>query len=298
MRVLVTGANGQLGIAVIEELERSGHVAIGVDHSHMDITSPEVVESVVGAAQVDGIIHCAAYTAVDTAEEEQELCQKVNGYGTENLAKTCNKLGLKMLYVSTDYVFSGENDGDKSTEKDKYEDKYKENVRPWEPEDRCQPVNVYGRSKQEGELAIQTWLDAYFIVRTSWVFGEHGKNFPQTMLRLSETKEQLRVVADQIGSPTYTADLARLLVEMIQTQEYGIYHATNEGFCSWYEYACEIFRQANIPIEITPVTSEEFLTKARRPKNSRLSKDNLETHGFHRLPPWQEALSRYLKHII
>ncbi len=279
MKVLVTGVKGQLGHDVMNELKKRGHEGIGVDVEEMDITDPKQVSRVIKEADVDGVIHCAAYTAVDAAEDNQEICRKVNAYGTRNIAEVCKELDLKMMYISTDYVFDGEGE------------------RPWEPDDKRNPLNVYGQTKCEGEEAIEELLEKYFIVRIAWVFGINGKNFIKTMLKLGETHDKLTVVADQVGSPTYTYDLSRLLVDMMETDRYGIYHATNEGFCSWYEFAKEIFKQAGMKVEVSPVGSEEYPSKAKRPHNSRMTKDKLEENGFQRLPKWQDALSRYLTEL-
>lgn len=279
MRILVTGVKGQLGYDVVNELEKRGHTAIGVDIDEMDITDAEAVDRVITEADVEAVIHCAAYTAVDAAEDNLELCRKVNAAGTENIAKVCKKLDLKMVYISTDYVFDGEGE------------------RPWEPDDRRDPLNAYGIGKYEGELAVEENLEKYFIIRIAWVFGVNGKNFIKTMLKLGETRDEVSVVNDQIGSPTYTYDLARLIVDMVETEKYGRYHATNEGFCSWYEFACEIFRQAGMNVKVNPVTSDEFPAKAKRPHNSRMSKEKLSENGFERLPSWQDALKRYLEVI-
>ena len=276
MRVLVTGAKGQLGYDVLKVLQKERHTYIGVDIDELDITKAEDVRRVIGEAKVDAVIHCAAYTAVDAAEENKELCIRVNADGTRYIAEVCQDLKLKMIYISTDYVFDGTGE------------------RPWEPEDERHPLNVYGESKYLGELAVEELLEKYFIVRISWVFGENGNNFVKTMLKLAETRDELNVVDDQIGSPTFTADLAILLVEMIESDCYGHYHATNEGLCSWYEFAVEIFRQANRKIKVNPVSSEMFLVKAKRPHNSRMNKDKLLENGFSSLPSWQDALTRYL----
>ena len=279
MRILVTGVKGQLGYDVMNELAKRGHTGIGVDVEEMDITDAAKVEQVIKASDVEAVIHCAAYTAVDAAEDNVEICHKINAEGTENIAKVCKELDLKMIYISTDYVFNGEG------------------TRPWKPDDEREPLNVYGQAKYEGELAVEKYLEKYYIVRIAWVFGVNGKNFIKTMLNLSETHDELSVVNDQIGSPTYTYDLAKLLVDMVETDKYGRYHATNEGLCTWYEFATEIFRQAGKEITVHPVTSEQFPAKAKRPHNSRMSKDKLEANGFDRLPAWQDALNRYLKTI-
>lgn len=279
MKVLVTGTKGQLGYDVVNELEKRGHTAVAVDIEEMDITDAVSVERVITEAEVEAVIHCAAYTAVDAAEDNVEICRRVNAEGTENIAKVCKKLDLKMIYISTDYVFDGEGE------------------RPWEPDDERHPLNVYGQTKYEGELAVEKYLEKYFIVRIAWVFGVNGKNFIKTMLKLSETHEELNVVDDQVGSPTYTYDLAVLLVDMVESDKYGRYHATNEGICTWYEFAKEIFRQAGVEVKVNPVTSDMFPAKAKRPKNSRMSKEKLDANGFHRLPTWQDALERYLSEI-
>ena len=279
MKVLVTGVKGQLGYDVVKELEKRGMEAVGVDIEEMDITDAASVDAVIKESAPDAVIHCAAYTAVDAAEDNVELCRKVNVDGPRNIAKVCKELDIKMIQISTDYVFEGLGD------------------RPWEPEDAANPQSVYGLTKYEGEQAVMENLDKYFIVRIAWVFGINGKNFVKTMINLGKTRDKLTVVCDQFGSPTYTYDLAKLLVDMVQTDKYGIYHATNEGFCNWYEFACEIFKQAGIQVEVAPVTSDQYPTKAKRPFNSRMSKDKLEKSGFERLPDWKDALSRYLKEL-
>ena len=277
MRVLVTGVKGQLGHDVMDELAAKGIEGIGVDVEEMDITDAGACQRVIKEAKPDAVIHCAAYTAVDAAEDNVELCRKVNGEGTRNIARVCRDLNIKMMYISTDYVFNGQGE------------------RPWEPDDYREPLNVYGQTKYEGELAVEELVENFFTVRIAWVFGR-GKNFIKTMLRLGRENGAVNVVNDQIGSPTYTYDLARLLVDMIQTEKYGRYHATNEGICSWYEFACEIFRQAGMTeVKVTPVSSGQFQAKAKRPMNSRMSKEKLTEEGFERLPSWQDALGRYLK---
>lgn len=278
MRVLVTGAKGQLGTDLMNELNRQGLEAIGVDIEEMDITDAESCRRVISREKPDAVIHCAAYTAVDAAEDNVELCSRINGQGTRNVAQACRDQGIKLMYISTDYVFDGQG------------------TRPWEPDDPRDPLNVYGETKYQGELAVEELLDQYFTVRIAWVFGLAGKNFIKTMLRLGQERGAVSVVDDQIGSPTYTYDLARLLVDMIQTDQYGRYHATNEGICSWYEFACEIFRQAGMDqVQVTPVSSQQFAAKAKRPSNSRMSKEKLSDNGFVRLPDWKDALGRYLK---
>lgn len=278
MKVFVTGVKGQLGHDVVNELEKRGHTAIGVDIEEMDITDKDAVKRVITQVSPEAVIHCAAYTAVDAAEEQVELCRRVNGLGTENIAEVCKELNCKLMYISTDYVFNGQG------------------TRPWEPDDEREPLNVYGQTKYEGELAVEA-LEKYFIVRIAWVFGVNGKNFIKTMLNLGKTRDHLTVVDDQIGSPTYTYDLARLLVDMIETEKYGRYHATNEGVCSWYEFACEIFKKAGIEVAVSPVSSNEYPAKAKRPQNSRMDKSKLKEMGFEPLPTWQDALERYLKEI-
>lgn len=280
MRFLVTGVKGQLGHDVMEELALRGHEGVGVDVEEMDITDAQATSRVTAEARVDGVIHCAAYTAVDKAEDEPKICIKVNAEGTENIAKVCKELDLPMMYISTDYVFGGEGE------------------RPWEPEDSCDPLNVYGQSKYLGELAVQKYLERYYIVRIAWVFGVSGNNFIKAMLNKAKTTQKVSVVSDQVGSPTYTRDLAVLLVDMMETDRYGIYHATNEGICNWYEFAKEIFAQAGIPMEVTPITADEYPAKAKRPHNSRMEKGKLDAEGFRRLPPWQDALKRYLEVIL
>lgn len=285
MKVLVTGVKGQLGYDVMNELAKRGIEGSGVDVDEMDITDAAACRRVITEVGPDAVIHCAAYTAVDAAEQNMEVCRKVNAEGTRNIAEVCRDLDIKMMYISTDYVFNGMGE------------------RPWEPDDEREPLNAYGQSKYEGELAIEELLNKYFIVRIAWVFGVNGKNFIKTMLRLGKENGAVSVVDDQIGSPTYTYDLARLLVDMIETDKYGRYHATNEGLCSWYEFAVEIFKKAGMEdVRVTPVDTKEytrsFPNQARRPMNSRISKDKLEQNGFERLPSWQDALERYLKEIL
>lgn len=279
MKVLVTGVKGQLGFDVVNELKKRNMEAVGVDIDEMDITNADQVDEVIRKTAPDAVIHCAAYTAVDAAEDNVEICRKVNAQGTQNVAKVCGELDIKMMYISTDYVFNGQG------------------TRPWEPDDEREPLNVYGQTKYEGELAVENYVKKFFTVRIAWVFGVNGKNFIKTMLNLGKTHDKLTVVNDQIGSPTYTYDLARLLVDMIQTDKYGRYHATNEGLCTWYEFACEIFKQAGINVEVAPVSSEEYPAKAKRPENSRMDKRKLAENGFEPLPAWQDALKRYLKEI-
>ena len=309
MKVFVTGVAGQLGHDVMNELAKRGYEGIGSDvkevysgvadgtpvtampYVPMDITDRASVEKVLKEAAPDVVVHCAAWTAVDLAEDEdkKETVRKVNAEGTRNIALTCRDLGCKMVYISTDYVFDGQG------------------TEPWDPDCKdYKPLNVYGETKLEGELAVSENLEKYFIVRIAWVFGKNGKNFIKTMLNLGKTHDQLRVVSDQIGTPTYTLDLAVLLADMIETEKYGYYHATNEGgYISWYDFTKEIFRQAieaghkeYEKVTVTPVTTEEYgVSKAKRPFNSRLDKSKLTANGFRLLPTWQNAVKRYLSEI-
>lgn len=278
MKVLVTGIGGQLGHDVVRELEKRGQEVVGVGRAEMDITDEGKVREVIRACAPDAVIHCSAYTAVDRAEEEDDLCHQVNVEGTKYIAEACAELDCKMIYISTDFVFSGEGE------------------RPWETDDEAGPINVYGKTKYEGELEVKSRLNKWFIVRISWVFGYNGNNFVKTMLRLGKENGAVKVVADQIGSPTYTRDAAVLLADLVQTEKYGVYHASNEGFCSWYEFAKEIFQAAGMDeVSVTPITSDEFPAKAKRPFNSRMSKKKLVKEGFNLLPSWQDALKRYLQ---
>ena len=279
MKVLVTGDSGQLGFDCVKELERR-HIAVkGVNSKDFPLTDFAVMQQYLLDYKPDAVIHCAAYTAVDKAEEEAAACEAVNVIGTRNLAKLCHEIDAKLLYISTDYVFAG--DGDKF----------------YEPQDEKKPQNVYGLSKLKGEQAVAAELEKYFIVRISWVFGINGKNFIRTMLNLSKTHTELNVVNDQIGSPTYTSDLAVLLADIIQSDKYGIYHATNEGTCSWADFAREIFKQARKAVKVNDVPATAVPTKAKRPYNSRLSKACLDKAGFKRLPAWQDAVKRYLQEL-
>lgn len=293
MKLLVTGVKGQLGYDVVNELTKRGHEAIGVDIEEMDITDASSVQTVIGSCRPDAVIHCAAWTAVDAAEDEEnkEKVHKVNAVGTQNIANVCKELGCKMMYISTDYVFDGQGET------------------PWIPDCKdYKPLNVYGQTKLEGELAVSNTLSKFFIVRIAWVFGKNGNNFIKTMLKVGKNRDKLTVVNDQIGTPTYTFDLARLLVDMIETDKYGYYHATNEGgYISWHEFATEIFRQAaalgyteysSENLTVAPVTTAEYgASKAARPFNSRLDKSKLTENGFTLLPTWQDALARYLQEI-
>lgn len=282
MKVLVTGAKGQLGFDAVRELVRRGHDAVGVDIDEMDITDEEQVNEVIQKVRPDAVLHCAAWTAVDKAEKYPDKVYEVNALGTKYIAEVCKREKAKMMLISTDYVF----DGTGST--------------PYEVNDKRGGLSVYGKTKAAAEDFVTSLLDNYFIVRITWAFGKNGGNFVKTMLRLADSgKTELNVVNDQIGSPTYTKDLSRLLVDMLETDRYGVYHATNEGFCSCFEFACEIFRQANRSIKVNPVTTEEYVLavpgQAKRPLNSRLSKSKLPEKGFVPLPAWQDALKRYLE---
>ena len=294
MKFFVTGVGGQLGHDVMDELAKRGYEGVGSDilesvptdyqYVQLDITDAEAVEKAISAAKPDVVVHCAAWTAVDAAEDEENIpkVRAINVAGTQNIADVCKKLDCKMIYISTDYVFDGE-----GTEQ-------------WQPD--CKdyaPLCVYGDSKLKGELAVSELLEKYFIIRIAWVFGKNGKNFIKTMLNVGKTHDEVRVVNDQVGTPTYTYDLARLLVDMAETEKYGYYHATNEGgYISWYDFTCEIYRQAGLSTKVTPVTTAEYgLSKAARPFNSRLDKSKLTENGFTPLPTWQDALSRYLKEL-
>lgn len=280
MRVLVTGAKGQLGSDLLCELSKRNIESVGIDIEDLDITdaaaTKKLIEDINNKTKLDAIIHCAAYTAVDAAEDNEALVTKINAEGTKNIAEVAKTLDVAMMYISTDYVFDGEG------------------KRPWEPDDKRAPLNVYGMAKYKGELYVEELVKKYFIVRISWVFGLHGNNFIKTMLRLGKERGAVSVVNDQIGSPTYTPDLSRLLADMIVTDKYGRYHATNEGLCSWYDFAVEIFKQANLNVAVTPVSSDAFPVKAKRPHNSRMDKSKLTENGFKLLPTWQDALGRYL----
>ena len=279
MKILVTGYNGQLGYDVVKELNSRSVECRGVDREDFDITDRDETVGYICDYAPDAVIHCAAYTAVDRAEDDEENCRKVNADGTENIAVACEKLRAKMLYVSTDYVYGGDGEA------------------PFETDSPTNPKNVYGVTKLEGEKAVMKYIDKFFIVRTSWVFGINGNNFVKTMLRLGDEKENLNVVCDQVGSPTYTPDLARLICDLIVTEKYGIYHGTNENFCSWAEFAAEIMKLGCKKTVINPVPSSEYPTKAERPHNSRLSKKCLDEAGIKRLPTWQDALKRFLKEM-
>ena len=279
MKILVTGVGGQLGYDVCKVLAARGVEHRGVDIADFDITDARATHDYIVDYRPDAVIHCSAWTAVDKAEDELEKVRAVNTEGPRNIAVACRELGSKMLYISTDYVFPGTG------------------KRFYEPEDPTGPLGAYGETKLGGELAVKELLDRFFIVRISWVFGKNGNNFIKTMLRLAERQTEVSVVCDQIGSPTYTADLAPLLCDMIDTDKYGVYHATNEGVCSWAEFAGEIFRLAGKAVTVRPIPTSEYPARAVRPMNSRMSKDKLEQMGFCRLPSWQDALRRYLKEL-
>lgn len=279
MKILVTGAGGQLGYDVCKVLAARGVEHRGVDIQDFDITDAAATRTYIVEYGPDAVIHCSAWTAVDRAEDEPERCRAVNVDGTRNIAAACREIGAKLLYISTDYVFSGAGE------------------RFYEPEDPTGPLSVYGETKLGGEQAVRELLNRWFIVRISWVFGKNGKNFVRTMLGLAETRTEVNVVRDQVGSPTYTVDLAPLLCDMIATEQYGVYHATNEGVCSWAEFAREIFRLAGKDVRVNAIPTSEYPTRAVRPLNSRMSKDKLERAGFDRLPAWQDALERYLREI-
>ena len=300
MKFFVTGVNGQLGHDVMNELNKRGHEGVGSDiasayagvadnsavttmpYVGLDITDKEAVEKVISEIKPDAVVHCAAWTAVDMAEDDDkvEAVRRVNAGGTQNIADVCKKLDCKMLYLSTDYVFDGQR------------------TEPWQPDCKdYKPLNVYGQTKLEGELAVSNTLKKYFIVRIAWVFGLNGKNFIKTMINVGKTHDEVRVVNDQIGTPTYTFDLARLLVDMCESEKYGYYHATNEGgYISWYDFCVEFYKQYGLATKVTPVTTEEYgLSKAARPSNSRLDKSKLVENGFEPLPTWQDAVRRYLE---
>lgn len=281
MRFLVTGVTGQLGKDVVKELNKRGYNdVLAYSSAQMDITDERKVESCVFFSEPDVIIHCAAYTAVDKAEDNVQDCNKVNVAGTKFLIDECKKVGAKFIYVSTDYVFDGTKDLDEC----------------YEVNDKINPIGVYGRTKALGEYFVREY-DKHFIVRTSWVFGENGNNFVKTMLRLGETHDEVNVVADQYGSPTYTKDLAKLLVDMSLTDKYGTYHANNEGYCSWAEFAEKIFEVNNMNVKVNHITTEEYKTRAKRPKNSKLSKKSLIENGFDLLPSYEDALIRYKEEL-
>ncbi len=291
MKFLVTGVGGQLGFDVMNELSKRGYDAIGTDILHesafnsyiqLDITDEKAVRETITKLKPDAVVHCAAWTAVDAAEDDENKPKvyAINVLGTKHIAEACKEIGCKMVYISTDYVFDGQG------------------TEPWQPDCKdYKPLNYYGQTKLEGELAVSSTLDKYFIVRIAWVFGLNGKNFIKTMINVGKTHDEVRVVNDQIGTPTYTYDLARLLVDMCETEKYGYYHATNEGgYISWYDFCCEFYRRYGLKTKVTPVTTAEYgLSKAKRPYNSRLDKSKLREAGFTPLPTWQDAVKRYLE---
>ncbi|WP_419881712.1 dTDP-4-dehydrorhamnose reductase [Peribacillus sp. B-H-3] len=279
MKILVTGYTGQLGYDVVHHGLQLGLNMVGIGSKDLDITNKEAVSQYVKKVKPDAIIHCAAFTAVDKAEDDKDTCQHVNVDGTNNLVEVAKEINAVFMYISTDYVFSGEGEA------------------PLKETDEPRPIGQYGRTKFQGEEVVKQLSDKWFIVRISWVFGINGNNFVKTLLRLAETRNELNVVGDQFGSPTYTSDLAKLLIDMINTDKYGIYHASNEGFCSWADFAQEIFRKANIQVKVNSISTEEYPTRAVRPKNSRMSKQKLMDNGFNPLPRWQDAVERYLKKL-
>jgi dTDP-4-dehydrorhamnose reductase len=279
MKILVTGYNGQLGYDVVKVGQRQGLEMIGSTSRELDITDRLRVQDFMNEIKPDAIIHCAAYTAVDNAEDDKEKSWDVNVKGTKNLAEAAKSIKSKFMYISTDYVYDGKG------------------TIPYKETDKPNPSGYYGLTKYEGEKVVQSLFENFFIVRISWVFGINGNNFIKTMLRLAETRKELNVVADQYGSPTYTLDLSKLLIEMVQSEKYGIYHASNEGFCSWADFATEIYRLAEKKVSVSPITTAQYPTRAIRPKNSRMSKQKLVENGFKSLPSWQDALNRYLEEL-
>ena len=280
MKILVTGVRGQLGHDVLEELEKRHIEAVGVTSDEMDIRDRESVDKVIDSIHPNAVIHCAAWTAVDAAEDETSACDAVNVFGTEYIAEACRRNNAVMMYFSTDYVFDGEG------------------TKPWKPEDKTAPIGAYGRSKCLGEEAVRRILpDQHFIIRLQWVYGINGKNFVKTMLRLAETHDTLTVVSDQVGGPSYTGDIARLACDMIVTDRYGTYHAANTGYCSWYEFAKAIFKEAGRDVKVVSVSSDAYPAKAKRPHNSRLDTSKLSKEGFKELPPWQDALHRFIAEL-
>lgn len=279
MKILITGANGQLGFDVIKQLKSNEIEYLGTDRESLDITNQQEVKKSIVEYCPDVVIHCAAYTSVDKAEDEKEVCYNINVLGTKYVAEACKEINAKMVYISTDYVFDGEGD------------------QPFDIDDKPNPINYYGKTKYEGELLVQQLVEKHFIVRVSWLFGEHGSNFVKTMIRLGNVRNCISVVGDQFGSPTYTSDLARFIVQVIDTDKYSIYHVTNEGFYSWYEFALQIFKSAGMEVSVSKVTTENYPSKARRPKNSKLSKSELDSKGFDRLPTVESSLKRLITQL-
>lgn len=280
IRVLVTGVNGQLGFDVVNRLNELGIEAIGVGRNDFDISNKKETQEYILKIKPDVVVHCAAYTAVDKAEEEKEKCYSINVEGTRNIVEACKKIDAKMVYISTDYVFDGQGEEPQSEDKD------------------TNPINYYGYTKEQGELIVKKLLGNYYIIRTSWVYGKNGKNFVKTMLKFAETKDEVNVVNDQVGAPTYTVDLAEFIVNLLQTDKYGIYHGVNEGYCSWHDFAKIIFEKSNINIKVNPVETSAYPTKAKRPKNSKLSKGNTDKAEINRLPHWDNVLNRFLDEIL
>ena len=282
MKLIVTGSKGQLGSDVVERCRVAGLNVIENNRVAADITNRKAIKEFIKNSGADAIIHCAAYTAVDKAEDERELCYDVNVNGTRYIAEACSELGIKMLYISTDYIFNGQG------------------TEPWKVNDNPDPINYYGETKYLGEIEILKLIEKFFIIRISWVFGKNGSNFVKTMMNLAANSKanSINVVDDQVGSPTYTHDIAKLICEMIQTDKYGVYHATNEGYCSWHEFACEIFKAADIKINVNHISSVDYRTKAKRPLNSRLDKNCLTSKGFNKLPYWKEAVNCYIKELL
>lgn len=280
MKILVTGVTGQLGHDVVNTLNIRNIQNIGVSSKDFNITDFESTKNFIEKYMPDCVIHCAAYTYVDKAEDEPEICEKINVEGTKNIATVCSMLNIKMVYISTDYIFPGTG------------------TKPYDINDETVPLSVYGKTKLEGENLVKELVKKYFIVRISWVFGKNGNNFVKTMLRVGREKSEINVVADQIGSPTYTVDLAKLLCDMVVSEKYGIYHASNEGYCSWAEFAEKIFEYAGIKCKVNQISSAQYPVKAKRPANSKLSKESLDNAGFKRLPKWQNALERYFKELV
>lgn len=279
MKFVITGVKGQLGYDLVKQLSGGNHEVIGIDRDELDITNEAAVLAYIENVKPDAILHCAAFTNVDAAEEQKEAAYAVNALGPKYLAQAASKVGAKMVYVSTDYVFNGT-----ASE-------------PYEPDQATDPLGVYGETKLAGEEFVKQYLDKFFIVRTAWVYGINGHNFVKTMLRLGEEREEVGVVHDQIGSPTYTVDLASFMIELVQSEKYGIYHATNEGVCSWYDFAVEIFKQAEMNVKVNPLTSDQFPRPAARPSYSVLSKKKIKEQGFTPLRDWKEALAVYLTEL-
>ncbi len=280
MKVLVTGFTGQLGYDVVKRLEHLNIECLGTSSKDFDLTNESATKCFIKNYKPDAVIHCAAYTAVDKAEIEKEKCYRINVLGTSYIAQACKDINAKLAYISTDYVFDGRNE------------------QPYEVTDKPNPINYYGKTKYEGELEVQKFIDKAFILRISWLFGINGNNFVKTMLKLGRERKEVNVVSDQIGSPTYAHDLAKLIVDIVCTDKYGIYHVTNEGYCSWYEFAINIFDMAGMDVKVNPIKTEDYPTRALRPRNSRLSKKSLELNGFKKLPNWKTALEEYLKMIM